>query len=270
MLLAGGGSRVVSETTTLVERSLAFFALLATGLVIAVTGVLRIWRSWERPFWDWLELLIIPAVLALGGYLFSRAERKSGREIATNRTREELLQSYFDRMTDLLLKESLRTSEGDAPVKDLSRARTLAVVRQLDGVRKGILLRFLYGAKLIGSYVPHRLDEEFDWDFEPEDIDIGAVISLEDADLSLANLQDIYLELADLRRTNLSRANFKGTKLRMADLMGANLTGAKGLTVAQLSTVRTLYKAQLDPQILEQLKKDHPQLLQKPSWIWEE
>jgi hypothetical protein len=41
--------------------------LIATVLVIFLTGLLGVWRSWERPFWDWLGLLIIPVILGLGG-----------------------------------------------------------------------------------------------------------------------------------------------------------------------------------------------------------
>jgi hypothetical protein len=261
----------------------------AAALTLAVLGVLAILGyslNWEwtglvgipehsetRLGWDWLELLIVPAVLALGAYLFSRADRKSDREIAANRTQEELLQTYFDRMADLLLKEGLRTSETewDAPVKDVARARTLAVLRQLDGERKGTLLRFLYEARLIGRYVTHDINEEVDWDYAPEDVRLNTVVRLVDADFTGANLQHMHLEVADLIRINFSGANFKGTRLRMADLMGANLTGAKGLTVEQLSMVRTLYKTQLDSRILEELKKDHPARLEalqeKPSWV---
>src|SRR2546422_9244703 len=58
-----------------------------------------------KTLWDWLQLLIIPAVLAVGGYVFnltvSRNEQKSTqlrdqteRDIATDNQREAALQEY--------------------------------------------------------------------------------------------------------------------------------------------------------------------------------
>lgn len=66
-----------------------------------------------KTFWDWLELLIIPAVLGLIALLFNAQERKRDREreelrregereFETERMREGALQNYLDHMTDLL------------------------------------------------------------------------------------------------------------------------------------------------------------------------
>src|SRR6266481_8147673 len=71
-----------------------------------------------RTLWDWLQLLIVPAVLAVGGYLFtftiSRNERKAAdrhnqteREIALDNQRETALQAYIDKMSELLLNKQL-------------------------------------------------------------------------------------------------------------------------------------------------------------------
>src|SRR5207249_3544489 len=65
-----------------------------------------------KTLWDWLQLLIVPVVLAVGGYLFnftvSRNERqaaanrdKTEREIASDNQREEALQAYIDKMSEL-------------------------------------------------------------------------------------------------------------------------------------------------------------------------
>jgi hypothetical protein len=80
----------------------------------------------EKTLWDWMNLLIVPIVLALGGLWFSRQERKAEREIekeraqtereiATDRQREAALQMYFDRMTELLLEKGLGTSKAEPP-----------------------------------------------------------------------------------------------------------------------------------------------------------
>jgi len=40
-----------------------------------------------------------------------------------------------------------------------------------------------------------------------------------------------------------------------ANLEGTNLKGAKNLTIDQLSKVKTLYNAKLDPELEEELRK---------------
>src|SRR5216683_890499 len=71
-----------------------------------------------KALWDWLQLLIIPAVLAVGGYLFSyttsRNEQQANeqraqteRDIATDNQREAALQAYIDKISELLMHEHL-------------------------------------------------------------------------------------------------------------------------------------------------------------------
>jgi uncharacterized protein YjbI with pentapeptide repeats len=202
------------------------FALLATALVIVVTGVLRIWRSWERPFWDWLGLLIIPVLLGLGGIWFNsqtrkseqalaQEERKNSLKIAEDRVREDALQRYLDRMSELVLDKNLRKSKRDDAVRATARARTLTVLRSLDGYRKGQVVRFLHEADLIGR-----------------------VVMVESGELR-AQEAIIDLEAANLSNADLSRADLSGTRLSNADLSSANLNGAR-LTFAKLSHANLL------------------------------
>jgi hypothetical protein len=53
--------------------------------------------------------------------------------------------------------------------------------------------------------------------------------------------------------------------LQEADLIDINAIGEKNLTIQQLSKVKTLYKAKLDPELMEQVKKNCPHLLEKPK-----
>ncbi len=54
-------------------------------VITVVCGYLFGWK-WtglpERTLWDWLSLLIVPLVLALGGYLFTRSENERTRQSA--------------------------------------------------------------------------------------------------------------------------------------------------------------------------------------------
>ena len=114
-----------------------------------------------RTLWDWLPS-IIPAVLAFSVLWFNLSARKnelriaeerskSDRTIATDRNREDLLQSYIDRMTELLLEKGLRNSASNDEIRDIARTRTLTASRILDAKRKGLLLRFLFESALISG-----------------------------------------------------------------------------------------------------------------------
>ena len=96
-----------------------------------------------------MQLLIVPLVLAGFAAWFTHRRESLARELEESRTLEERLQTYFDRMTELMLDKGLRRSEPGAEVRDIARVRTLTVLWGLDGERKGDLLRFLLEAHLI-------------------------------------------------------------------------------------------------------------------------
>ena len=68
---------------------------------------------------------------------------------------------------------------------------------------------------------------------------------------SNADLSGASLVKADLSGADLSNANLTGAKF-----LGADLIGAKNLTYEQLSEVKTLYKAQLDQERIDELRKN--------------
>jgi hypothetical protein len=81
--------------------------------------------------------------------------------------------------------------------------------------------------------------------------------------LEWAYLRGAHLEQAALRGADLQGAHLEQAALRGTDLQGAQLKGAIGLTVTQLSTVKTLYLARLDPHLREQIEQQYPQLLKE-------
>lgn len=46
----------------------------------------------EKKLWDWLDLLIVPAVLAMGAVYFNRAERQNESRIVEQRAQDALLE----------------------------------------------------------------------------------------------------------------------------------------------------------------------------------
>ena len=88
---------------------------------------------------------------------------------------------------------------------------------------------------------------------------------LNGADLEEAELIEIHLEKANLYGANLKGAELYGAILKGANLEEASLKGAKNLTVDQLSVVKTLYKAELDPELEKPLREKYPHLFEEPE-----
>jgi uncharacterized protein YjbI with pentapeptide repeats len=186
--------------------------------------------------WDWIKLLIVPAVIAGGGYWFNRQQREreleiaqqqreQELEIAQRRTQDEALQAYLDGMSQLLTDKDRplhRSPPGDR-LRTVARARTLTVLPRLDSDHKARAVQFLYESGLV--------DTE------------QRIVDLTGANLRGAALRWVTLYWADLRWVNLSEADLSKADLRWATLYGANLRGAT-LNEADLSGA-TLYGATL-------------------------
>src|SRR5260370_31010643 len=168
---------------------------------------------------DWLQLLIIPLVLAIAALLFNLATTRTEQKIAAQRyeqdqyialdkQREDLLQIYLDRMSELLLKEKLRSSAVDAEVRNVARVRTSTILFQLDARRIGYVFAFLRESGLIST--------------KPND----SIVNLDQADLKRINFSQADLSGADLSRARLTEADLTPPRLRNANLNGANLSEA--------------------------------------------
>ena len=187
---------------------LVVFGLIASAVASAV----------DKPLWAWLNLLIIPVVLAIGGYWFTSSQNRATQAAAERRAQDDALQAYFDQLGQLLLDKDqpLQRSEESSAVRTLARARTLAVLRGLDGNRRGTVVQFLYESRLI--------------DKDSCVVDLtGAVLAraiLTEFDLKGANLRGTHLARATLTRAKLSGADLSNAKLFGADLQYAKLNGA--------------------------------------------
>jgi len=207
------------------------------------------WWGWtgfgKKTLWDWLQLLVVPAVLVLGGLLLTQAvtqaQNERQRAVEEQRAQDAALQAYLDEMGRMLIDEDLLGSEEGDNLRTLARAHTLTVLERLDGEHKGRVLQFLSESGLISKGDPVVALEkanltEVSW--------VNA--SLKDTDLKGAVMDYAYLPDADLRRSDLrqpspvpeSFTTSSGedprdviddslrTDLSGADLRGANLRGA--------------------------------------------
>jgi uncharacterized protein YjbI with pentapeptide repeats len=243
--------------------------LWAIGIAIALAVFIRISYAYQwtgfgefkvdkdmqpaKTLWDWLELLVVPLVLALGGYLFTRSENLRTQKIADLQRQDDTLQSYLDGMSELLTdkEQPLRRAQMGDDLSTMARARTLTVLTRLDGEHKRSVLQFLFESGLIYKY-QSRLNESglieshhpivalSQADLSGAELSgatlIGAYlgeVDLSRADLSLASLFKAVLGCANLSKANLSEAWLDNAVLPGANLSGANLSDA-GLAEAIL------------------------------------
>src|SRR5215217_2200293 len=185
---------------------------------------------------EWLELLIVPVVLALITVVFTwqqnerqqdletkrtnqaqkienqRAEAE--RELAEQRAQDEALQAYLDQMTQLILdRKLLEVEQGDPvhapgdPVHTLAQASTSTAILRLDAKHNESVTHFLINSDLsVRSEDSARL--------------------LRGSTLSHAELSGAHLPNADLGDAELSGADLSNALLLNANLIGADLSGA--------------------------------------------
>lgn len=197
-----------------------------------------------KTLWDWMDFLIIPLVLAFGAFFLNRSERVIERERSEKRVEQErrfakdgqqevALQTYLDRMTELLLNERLQTTK-KVEVRDVARIRTLTLLAWLNPDRKAQVVRFLYEANLIKRS--------------------RTIIDLSGADLTKAYLQDAVLRDVELTHANLYSADLTNSDFSNANLSNANLAKVElpnsKLTKACLDGV-SLMEAEVTGAILE-------------------
>jgi uncharacterized protein YjbI with pentapeptide repeats len=196
------------------------------------------WTGFQgKTLWDWMQLFLVSTVLGAGAYWFNsqqtahqktladsqqkqekelaEQQQKQERELAEDREQATILETYLDRMKELLLDKGLRS---DQEVRLFARTRTLTTLRRLKGEHIGMLFTFLQDANLNRANIEPAII-----DFQNADlrrIDLHEV-ELRKVDLSGADLREAKLSGADLSFAKLSRA-----RLHEADLSGADLSFA--------------------------------------------
>lgn len=199
------------------------------------------WGIRGKTFWDWMDLLVVPFMLAIIGISFTllldmrqqaiedrRAARDQRlenqraqvvRETEEDRAQNEAVQAYLDAMDALLRDTDLRGNDATFINRGLAQARTTTIIATLDAERNRIVTRFLRNLGLT-----------------PPPVSI-----LDDADLAGAELAGALLDGADLSGADLHGADLRGADLKNTDLSSANLSHAKGVTEKQLQQqVKTL------------------------------
>jgi uncharacterized protein YjbI with pentapeptide repeats len=257
--------------------ALAIFA----GVVIVIIYGYLARPGWigvsGKQFWDYLDLLIVPAALALGVYWLNRrqnerdqqAEEERSRresdaqaaqvehalEVENERAQDAAVQGYLDQLTQLLVTQgddALIRMQVDDDVRQVIQARSEPLLRSLSATRSWSLILFLAVMGLLAKDRPLLSLVGADL----RDVD-GRGAPLEGIDLRGTNLSGANLSKANLSEAVLSEALLEGVSLFEANLIGANLSEAD-LSYANLSyanlSYANLYRANLRGAILRDAK----------------
>ena len=106
---------------------------IALVLVVVLSILTLIGLPFGITLWEWLKLLIVPAVIAGGGVWFNRQQRQRELEIAEERAQDEALQAYLDQMSQMPTDKErpLRRARPGDNLSTVARARTLTVLEQI-------------------------------------------------------------------------------------------------------------------------------------------
>jgi hypothetical protein len=259
LLTATLATRNWLPTTQAARLVWAIRCALVLGLLLFVASVV------DKGLWDWLDLLVVPAVLAIGGYLFSSSQNRATQLATERRAQDDALHAYLDRIGQLVADKDLRNERDTNDLRPLARAYTLTVLGGLDGRRKRNVIRFLYeagliyeervialdgadlrGADLGGMYLCTRVMDVADQTRETDLMARAEQLGVDPGEIARTaasvNLMNVDLSGANLRDTDLG-----GAELFEADLSGADLTGTN-LSYAHLRCARGISELQLEEQ----------------------
>ncbi|MEJ2353966.1 MAG: pentapeptide repeat-containing protein [Anaerolineales bacterium] len=171
-----------------------------------------------KMLWDWMQLLVIPAMLAVVSLWFSYSNRQSDMAIAEQRLQEEKLNAYLAKMEGYILdRELLSAKDQENPaIVQVAQVQTVTALRSMDRERRDLVFQFLHDSELIYFVLTNA---------SLADIDLSGA-DLSGADLRGATLHQANLSNADLSNTDLRKAGLGGTNLRKADLANADLREA--------------------------------------------
>ncbi|MCA2621274.1 MULTISPECIES: pentapeptide repeat-containing protein [unclassified Microcystis] len=194
------------------------------------------WSGFQKKsFWDWLQLLIIPLMLALGAFYLNSAADFRDYQIAQEQKHQEILTDYFSKMQDLIVetkksKQTPGSKESNSEERLLTEFRptaqalTLSVLEQLDGERKGKVIIYLAESQLItvDNNKPYPQPEIKLDGTNLDDIKLGNNGQRN----SLNEKEMTIIDKIKIRNANMKRANLSGFQLLDSELNGSNLENA--------------------------------------------
>lgn len=180
----------------------------------------------SKTLWDWLDLILIPAVLAMVAWIYKEFDKtKTKKEELINRQNLSL-DNFIKTITELNLEYNLSSDKPIEGTSEIARSRVILVLNDLDSASKGQVLQFLYESNLVNQNPKIKL--------------VGANFresNLRGIDLSFAEIRGAYFSDSDLSKCNFSSSTFVGcdftdsdfseSKVNNVDFSYTNLTKCK-------------------------------------------
>jgi hypothetical protein len=148
-------------------------------LIVAVNIVSNFkWSGFQKKsLWDWLQLLVVPSMLAFGAFYLNYSSEARDKNLADERQKQEIVKDYFSKMQTLILEEKkIRISQ--TPPKQIekdyysqnspfsrgqqklspesqpiAKALTFAILDEVNGSQKGKVIAYLAEAGLIQRHL---------------------------------------------------------------------------------------------------------------------
>lgn len=210
-----------------------------------------------KKLWDWLDLLIIPISVGLVGWIYKDYEKSKESKKEYENKQNEILDSYFRVISDLIIKSNLLNNDLNEESKIIARTRTIVAIENLSGDRKGQVLQFLHESNLIGNGVVDLIGGNFR-NSEVSGIVLrnitikGVYFSnsefvktfLDNSDFTSCDFSNTNFDQSSLENTNFSYTKLVNSKLTNIDLRTINFEGCD-LENADLSNSKIL-QSQLD------------------------
>jgi len=193
-----------------------FWVAIIVAYTFSLIGLL-VYGVAKKTLWEFLDLLIVPLVLAVIGVGFTAQQearqqqqteralalQEKGAQLQEEEAQNAALQAYLDQMSRLMLEKDLLESEEGDTVFTLAQARTITVLSQLNEEPGKAVSNFLIGSGLLRE--PFSL--------------------LAKTDLEGAKLPKVELHGANLAGTQLNRANLAEAELISADFSATEKGG---------------------------------------------
>jgi uncharacterized protein YjbI with pentapeptide repeats len=194
-----------------------------------------------KTIWDLLDLIMVPIALIFVAYWLNLSEKRTEAQQLEEQNQRIILQDYFAQIRDFILEKNLLICSQESALRKLARTITKITLHEVNGSRRGIIIRFLYESGLVSQKDPiiflsgsdcREAELSYAMLQEVTLIQIngsGTIFSranLSMSRLNESNFSNADFSSADLRNSNISRANLSGAKLTNTNFEGANLIRA--------------------------------------------
>jgi uncharacterized protein YjbI with pentapeptide repeats len=213
--------------------------------------------SSPKKLWDWLDLLIVPSSIGIVSWIYSMQEKEKETRKEYENKQNETLDSYFKTISDLIIKSNLLNHNLNKESKLIARTRTIVAIENLNSVRKGQVLQFLYESNLIHYNILELVGANFRYSevsgIVLRNITIKGVFFcnstfiqsfLDNSNFTACDFSNTDFTDSSMQNTNLSYTKLLNCKLINLDLTHVDFEGAD-LTNADLTNSKIL-QTQLD------------------------